>query len=48
MARLIGRGRALEMFSMAEKVTAARALQMGLVGAIADDPVAEAVRRLSG
>jgi len=47
LPRLIGKGRALEMFIAAEKVTAARALRMGLVEAIADDPVAEAVRQLS-
>jgi enoyl-CoA hydratase/carnithine racemase len=45
LPRLIGRGHALEMFVAAEKVTAARALQMGLVDAIADDPLAEAVHR---
>ena len=43
--RLIGKGRALEMFVAAEKVTATQALQMGLVDAIAQDPVAEALRR---
>jgi enoyl-CoA hydratase/carnithine racemase len=31
----------------AEKVSAARALEIGLVDAIADDPVAHALRRLS-
>lgn len=44
LPRLVGRGRALEMFITAEKVTATKALQMGLVDAIADDPVAEALR----
>jgi len=48
LPRLVGKGRALEMFVAAEKVTAARALRMGLVDAIADDPVAEAVRRVTG
>jgi enoyl-CoA hydratase len=47
LPRLIGKGRALEMFAAAEKVTAAQALRIGLVDAIADDPVAEAVGRLS-
>jgi enoyl-CoA hydratase/carnithine racemase len=47
LPRLIGKGRALELFVAAEKVTAARALEIGLVDAIADDPVAEALRRLA-
>jgi enoyl-CoA hydratase len=47
LPRLVGKGRALEMFAAAEKVTAAQALRIGLVDAIADDPVADAVRRLS-
>jgi enoyl-CoA hydratase/carnithine racemase len=46
LPRLIGKGRALEIFVAAEKVTAASALRMGLVDAIAADPVAEAVRRI--
>jgi enoyl-CoA hydratase/carnithine racemase len=46
LPRLIGKGRALQMFMAAEKVDAAGAFQIGLVDAIADDPVAEAVRRL--
>jgi enoyl-CoA hydratase/carnithine racemase len=46
LPRLIGKGKALELFIAAEKVTAARALQIGLVDALADDPVAEALRRL--
>lgn len=46
LPRLVGKGRALEMFVAAEKVTSARALRIGLVDAIADDPVAEAVRRI--
>jgi len=46
LPRLIGQGRALELFVAAEKVHAARALQMGLVGAIAEDPVAEAIFRI--
>ena len=47
LPRLVGKGRALEMFVAAEKVTATQALRIGLVDAIAGDPVAEAVRRLS-
>lgn len=46
LARLVGKGRALAMFVAAEKVTAAQALQLGLVDAVADDPVAEAVRQI--
>lgn len=46
LPRLIGKGRALEMFAAAEKITAAHALQMGLVDRIAADPIAEAVRRI--
>jgi len=45
LPRLIGKGRALELFVAAEKVTATQALHMGLVDAVADDPVAEAMRR---
>jgi enoyl-CoA hydratase/carnithine racemase len=47
LPRLVGRGLALEMFVSAEKITALQALRVGLVDAIADDPIAEAVRRLS-
>ena len=47
LPRLVGRGRALEMFIAAERVTATRALQMRLVDAIGDDPVAEALRLIS-
>jgi enoyl-CoA hydratase/carnithine racemase len=46
LPRLIGKGRALEMFIAAEKIMAAHALRMGLVDAIANDPLAEAVRRI--
>ena len=46
LPRLIGRGRALEMFTAAEKIGAPQALRIGLVDAVADDPVAEAVRRI--
>lgn len=46
LPRLIGKGRALEMFVGAEKITAAQALHIGLVDAIAADPVAEAVRHI--
>ena len=46
LPRLIGKGRALEMFVAAEKITATHALRLGLLDAIAADPVAEAVRRI--
>jgi enoyl-CoA hydratase/carnithine racemase len=46
LARLIGKGRALEMFVAAEKIPATRALRIGLIDAITEDPVAEAVGRL--
>ena len=47
LPRLIGKGRALEMFVAAEKVDARCALRMGLVDAIAENPIAEAIRTLS-
>lgn len=43
LPRLIGKARALQMFLAAEKVPAARALEIGLVKAIADDPLATAL-----
>ena len=43
LPRLIGRARALQMFLAAEKLHAPRALQIGLVDAIAEDPVAAAL-----
>jgi enoyl-CoA hydratase len=47
LPRLIGKGRALELFVAAEKVTAHRAHEIGLVDSIADDPVAAALNYLS-
>jgi enoyl-CoA hydratase/carnithine racemase len=47
LPRLIGKARALELFITAEKVTAQRALEIGLVDSIADDPIAEASNYLS-
>lgn len=44
LPRLIGKGRALELFIAAEKISAARALEVGLVDAVADDPIAGAIR----
>ena len=46
LPRLIGKAHALQMFVAAEKLTAEQALQIGLINTIADDPVAEAVRRI--
>jgi enoyl-CoA hydratase/carnithine racemase len=48
LPRLVGKARALEMFVAAEKLTARQALRIALVDAIADDPVAEALRRIHG
>ena len=45
LARLVGKARAMEMFAAAEKLDAAHALRAGLIDGIADDPVAEALRR---
>jgi enoyl-CoA hydratase/carnithine racemase len=45
LPRLIGKGRALELFVAAEKISSARAFEIGLVDVVADDPVAEALRR---
>lgn len=47
LPRLIGKARALEMFIAAEKVTAAQAVEMGLIDAIAQDPIAEAIQIVS-
>jgi enoyl-CoA hydratase/carnithine racemase len=48
LPRLIGKGQAMAMFIAAEKVHAVRALEIGLVDAIAEDPVTEAVLRIRG
>lgn len=47
LPRLVGKSRALEMFIAAEKVSAARALEIGLVDAVVENPIAEAVRRIT-
>ncbi len=39
LPRLVGKARALEMFLAAEKVHAAKALEMGLVDVVAEEPV---------
>ena len=46
LPRLVGKGRALEIFVTAEKISAAKALEMRLIDAIAADPIAEAVERI--
>jgi enoyl-CoA hydratase/carnithine racemase len=46
LPRLVGKGIALEMFMAAEKVIAQRALAIGLVEAVVEDPVREALRRI--
>jgi len=46
LPRLVGRGKALEMFIAAEKLTAAKALEVGLLNEICDDPVTRAVELL--
>jgi enoyl-CoA hydratase/carnithine racemase len=46
LPHLIGKAQALAMFVAAEKVNASNALRLGLVDAIAEDPVEEASRRL--
>jgi enoyl-CoA hydratase/carnithine racemase len=43
LPRLIGRGKTLELFVAAEKVTAPLALEIGLIDTIADHPLAEAL-----
>jgi enoyl-CoA hydratase/carnithine racemase len=46
LPRIVGKGIALQMFAAAEKISAQRALEIGLVEAVVDDPVAEALRRI--
>jgi enoyl-CoA hydratase/carnithine racemase len=46
LPRLVGKAVALEMFVAAETVTAYRAVEIGLVDALAEDPVSEAIRRI--
>jgi enoyl-CoA hydratase/carnithine racemase len=47
LPRLIGKGRTLQMMIEAEKVRAREALRIGLVDALANDPVSAAVEILS-
>jgi enoyl-CoA hydratase/carnithine racemase len=46
LPRLVGKAKALEMFVAAEKVPAQAALRIGLIDAVAEDPAAEAARRI--
>jgi enoyl-CoA hydratase/carnithine racemase len=46
LPRLIGKAAALQMFVAADKLSATHALRIGLLDAIADDPVAETIRRM--
>jgi enoyl-CoA hydratase/carnithine racemase len=43
---LVGKSRALGMLVAAEKLHASAALKIGLVNAVVNDPVAEAVRTI--
>ena len=46
LPRLVGKSVALDMFVLAEKVSVHRALAIGMVNAVAKDPVAESLRRI--
>ncbi len=46
LPRLVGKAKALELFVAAEKLHAKEALRIGLVDAVVEDPVAEAVIRI--
>ncbi len=46
LPRLVGKGIALELFTAAEKIGARRALEIGLIDEIADDPVSAALHRI--
>jgi len=47
LPRLVGKPRALQMFLLAEMVSAEEALKIGLVDQIVDDPLADARDRLA-
>lgn len=44
LPRLIGKGRALQLFVAADRISAEQALEFGMIDAIADDPVAHALK----
>ena len=46
LPRLVGKARALEMFIAAEKVHASRALEIGMIDNIAEDPVLDSLAHL--
>lgn len=46
LPRLVGKAVALELFVAAEKISARRASEIGLIDEIADDPVAQALKRI--
>jgi enoyl-CoA hydratase len=46
LQQIIGKGRAFALFVLTEKIHARDALSIGLVNAIADDPIADAARRI--
>jgi len=48
LPRLIGKARALELFVAAEKVSATRALEIGLIDAVAADPVEVSLKGIHG
>jgi len=47
LPRLIGRAKALQMFVAAEKLHAQQAAKIGLVDEVREDPLAEAMRRIT-
>ena len=47
LPRLVGKATAQELLVAAERITAHRAFEIGLIDALSEDPVAEALRRLS-
>ena len=46
LPRLIGKSRALKMFVAAEKLTAAEALETGLISKVSEHPIADTIRLL--
>ena len=46
LPRLVGKARALQMFLTAEKLHAGEALRIGLIDAVADDPIREALQQI--
>lgn len=47
LPRLVGKARALQLFCAAEKLGAGQALRVGLIDAIAEDPVSAAIARVT-